>query len=165
MFSVRSSIVPSSSLTSIVTGTDFSDNAHEAVQFAADIGRDLGVGVHLLHASSLPESNAFADVGGIGVDIKDRIEQLATEKLDAFVTDEIDFHDVACEADLVFDKQAAIAIAEAAAADHADIVVVGHNGASPFVQNVLGSVTQQVLRSVPSTLVIVPIEPKTDEEE
>lgn len=143
----------------IVTGTDFSENADLAVQMAIDMCQSLDGKLHIVHANQIPQSTAYAQIGLGGVDLETELHTLAEKKMDQFLEDEIDSSlDVEIEKDLVLDEEAADALLHAVEGDEADMLVVGHNGSSPLVQNVLGSVTQQVLRNAACTIIVVPVD-------
>ncbi len=139
----------------IVVGTDFSENAMGAIEFAIELGEVVQSAISIVHANPAPRVTVF-DGGEIPIGLlqesantwsRHRMETLE-ENLSA--REGLDY-----ETSIV-QNEPAEAIREHAERNSADFVILAHSGESHLAQTVLGSVAQRVLNRMPTTLVIVP---------
>ena len=146
-------------LTRIICPVDFSDASHDALRHAAALARWSGAGLTVLHACrvDVPDAALAPGMGRVGsapflvapIDV-----ERVTRDLERFTTTAgitglaIDFR--------VIEGEPAHAIAEEAAATHAELIVVGTHGRTRLARIVLGSVTERLLRIAPCSMLIVP---------
>jgi nucleotide-binding universal stress UspA family protein len=140
-----------SALRTILAATDFSENAARAVAQAFELAALQGGKVYLLHAYSIP---VYPDGFVIGVDVVTPIEQAAKRAL-AIETDKYgscsEFGGVILE---MGDPREVIV--RHARSLPADLVVMGTHGRSGFQHLLLGSVAENVVRTAPCPVLVVP---------
>jgi nucleotide-binding universal stress UspA family protein len=148
----------------IVVGTDGSPGARQAVRWALGEARLRGASVHVVHAWMVPLIEAMPEpwfVGGPSVGPSD--EQVYDHLVAGArsVVDEAVAEARAAEPGLEIDGELAEARpAEAllAAAQDADLLVVGSRGRGGFTGLLLGSVSAQCAHHAPCPVVVVPAE-------
>ena len=141
----------------IVAAIDFSETSDDALRVACDLASSHGSILHLLHV--IPDARQQAwSVEAPGLDfsalqqesIADAERMLATRTLPATMP-------VACVVRHVASGlPAAREIAQYAASQGADVIVVGTHGYGPVRRLVLGSVADQVVRMAPCPVLMVP---------
>jgi nucleotide-binding universal stress UspA family protein len=146
----------------IVVGTDGSPGARQAVRWALGEARLRGASVHVVHAWMVPLIDAMPEpwfVGAPAVGPSD--EEVYGHLVGAArsVHDEAVAEARAAEPELEIDGELAEARpAEAllAAAEDADLLVVGSRGRGGFAGLLLGSVSAQCVHHAPCPVVVVP---------
>jgi nucleotide-binding universal stress UspA family protein len=131
----------------IVLATDFSDEGANAMRRGAELAKQIGAEVHVVHAFDVP----LEPVTRYGIAIPTNIIPVAREaaraRLDAAVA-EVRATGVKVEGHLT-DVPAAPAIAEIAKDVSADLVVMGTHGFTGLRHLLLGSVAERTLRLAP----------------
>jgi nucleotide-binding universal stress UspA family protein len=146
-------------LTRIVCPVDFSDASRDALRHAAALAHWTHARLTVLHAChvDVPTVALAPGMGAIGsaaVIVPPVDFDLMTRDLEQFAATAgvagsgIDYR--------VIGGAPAPAIAEAAAAEHADLIVVGTHGRTRLARIVLGSVTERLLSIAPCSMLIVP---------
>ena len=139
----------------IVVGTDFSANADKAIEIAVQFGHLTDATIDIVHANPMPPVLVF-DGGDIPVG---SFEQAALEwsnqQMDELIARHKEFASIQYST-TISQESPSTALASHAEANNSSLVILGHSGESELMQNVLGSVAQRTLNSLPCTLIIVP---------
>lgn len=139
----------------ILFPTDFSENADKALYFAAEVAQFTGADLHILHAQHVPTvdvqdaamvlDTAMYELKEISekdiLALKEKVERKYYLKN---VTTEVEF---GFARDLIIDKANELNI---------DLVIMGTKGSSDVLDNLLGGVTTNVMKSIRHNLMIVP---------
>ena len=140
----------------IVCPVDFSETSERAAQYAAALARQLGAGLHFVHAWQMPVY-AFPDGAVIlGPDVVAQITDELQRSLDAL----IERHrgpDLAIEGHLtqgLADRE----IVRMAGELNAELIVMGTHGRTGLPHLFLGSVAERVVRSSSVPVLTVPPE-------
>ena len=131
----------------LLVPVDGSDCSARAAAFAAQLARDTGAELSLVHVYDAP---AAAAMGFIGTD--DTSAKLAQA---SFAAATAAMGDVAVKEYLVEIGHPAERILEVAAAHAGTQIVMGSRGRSPFAGMLLGSVSERVLRNATCPVTIV----------
>lgn len=136
---------------SILVPTDFSEQANNALDFAAQIAEKNGADVLLLHVLEHPGDNAF---NTMGIATKDndpmdniyliKMMEAAKKKMEAIVADDA-FSKIKLEYHIIVGRpfeQISRTLADRAS----DLVVMGTTGASGLEEMLVGSNTERVVR-------------------
>jgi nucleotide-binding universal stress UspA family protein len=146
----------------IVVGVDGSPGSLEALRWALAEARFRGADVHVVHAWMVPLLDAVPEPWALGTpplrpsedEVHEHLEAAAKKVLDA---SEAEARSVApgvqCQAELA---EARPATALLAAAEDADLLVVGSRGRGGFAGLLLGSVSAQCVHHAPCPVVVVP---------
>ena len=140
----------------IVVAVDFSETSEDAWVAACQLAVETNSEVHLLHVSPDPLRQAWT-VEAISVDfqaIAAEYRRQARERLAALQP-----HAGLSEERItrvVITGVPHSAITEYAAAEHADLIVVGTHGYGPIKHLLLGSVAERVVRQAPCPVMTVP---------
>ena len=140
----------------IVAAVDFSDTSEEAWRTACGLAMATGSHLHLLHVSPDPLRQGWA-VEAIAIDF-DAIAREYREKARARMAR---LHPVAGLDESRITRAVVsgvphAAITEYAAAQHADLIVVGTHGYGPLKHLLLGSVAERVARHACCAVMTVP---------
>lgn len=135
----------------ILVGTDFSDTAAAAADWAVELARQQGARVELVHAVTIPPSAP----GFIppGPQLAAAIEQAAVERL-AEAAAALGERGIAVETFLGLGTPAQV-ILERAEATAAEMIAVGSRGLSGLRHVVLGSTAQRVVQGAPCPVLAV----------
>jgi nucleotide-binding universal stress UspA family protein len=149
----------------IVVGVDGSPGSLEALRWALVESRLRGADVHVVHAWMVPLIDAVPEPWAIGApslgpsedEVHEHLEAAARKVLDASMEE-------ARSADPGVEVGGALAegrpaAALLAAAQDADLLVVGSRGRGGFAGLLLGSVSAQCVHHAPCPVVVVPPEP------
>ena len=142
--------------TSIVTGTDGSSTAREAVEKAADLARLTGAHLHLVSACRPAGQAALAMTGATPIMLPAGVEEEARREVGrmlAGLADEIGRLGVKVTTH-VREEAPADAILDVAELEKADLVVVGNRGMRG-ARRFLGSVPNSVAHAAPCAVLIV----------
>lgn len=135
----------------IVVGHDGSAAAHEAMRWAVQEGRLRGLVVHVVRAWVL--SGVIRDMGGISAGVP------SFDEAGTWVEEQLHQNLATCEPEGVEVHTHVIHEASTdvilAAADTADLVVLGNRGRGGFAGAIIGSVAENVVRHAPCTVVVV----------
>lgn len=123
----------------IIVGTDGSDGAGRAVDFAARLSRDLKASLKIVHVLTVddPPLDAHNDHASIA---RSRAEALGAE----------DVH-----SESLAGNNVAEAIIEAAGRDEVDLIIVGKRGLTRMTGLLLGSISQTLVSTAPCPVVVV----------
>jgi nucleotide-binding universal stress UspA family protein len=137
----------------ILTPTDFSATAEQAVEYALDLARRLKASVHLVHVVVFP-----IDVGGwpegYGATFAGLREQLRTDAALRLAKRAKSITGVKVSTD-VREGTPARAIVDAARERRCDLIVMGTHGSGGFTHLVLGSAAEKVVRTAPCPVLTV----------
>jgi nucleotide-binding universal stress UspA family protein len=139
----------------IVVGLDFSKTSEEALRVAREVAVDHSARLHLVHVvADVRQTLAAVETPGISFDDLQRqwIQQAEARLATVGKT-------AAGDANIrkaLVGAPIAGAIAEYAATNHADLIVVGTQGYGPLKRLLLGSVSDQLLRCAPCPVLTVP---------
>lgn len=140
----------------IVCPVDFSDTSERAARYAVALARQLGAGVHFVHAWQMPVY-AFPDGAVIlGPDVVAQITGELQRSLDAQVARHRE-SDVAVEGHLaqgIADRE----IVRIAQELGAELIVMSTHGRTGLSHLLLGSVAERVVRTSPIPVLTVPPE-------
>jgi len=140
---------------SIVVGTDGSSRSRQAVAVAAELARNHGANLHMVHAfrAVLQVSAPGDPMAGLAASTDAEVEQAARRRLDELAS-EIRRDGVSVETYCVAQAapQAILGIAES---QDADLIVVGNRGMTG-ARRVLGSVPNSVAHGARCAVLIVP---------
>ncbi|HEX5615607.1 MAG TPA: universal stress protein [Acidimicrobiia bacterium] len=135
----------------IVLGADGSENSHRAVQFAADLARQLGARVVAVHAF-----DPLALLGTVEPPVDfEQLERDTQQRLEAEWCAPLRDAGVSFTAEVVENTPVG-ALVDAAAAHAADLVVIGARGHTPVRQLVLGSTSLRLPHGTKRPVTIVP---------
>ncbi len=145
-----------STIARILCPIDFSDFSRRALDYAATLARWYGASVAVLHVYPSPLTMTgplapFAPVEPVSLPAAD-LDALGRQ-VAAFVPSELRAH-AAIDAKAVEGDPAREILA---AAESADLIVMGTHGRSGIERLVLGSVTETVLRKAPCSLLTIPL--------
>jgi len=132
-------------LATIVCGVDFSQESLWAARAAVELSDRVGARVVLVHTVEwLPEEQPADDIEFNATDFRARLVHDAQQRLDALIVEE----SLAARAARMktVAGRAYREILRVAAADHADLIVVGHRGRSHAAVPLLGSTVDAIVR-------------------
>lgn len=135
----------------IVVGHDGSAAAHEAMRWAVQEGRLRGLVVHVVRAWVL--SGVIRDMGGISAGVPSFleagtwVEEQLHQNLATCGPEGVEVH-----THVIHEASTDVILA---AADTADLVVLGNRGRGGFAGAIIGSVAENVVRHAPCTVVVV----------
>lgn len=136
--------------TSIVVGSDGSENASEAMSVAAQLAKQEKAKLVIAHVDERlvgkgANVSAKADEGEIRASLEQYAEQLKADGLDAALSSK----------ETMLGGPAHV-LAEIADEAGADLIVVGNRGHSAVAGVLLGSVTQRLLHLAKAPVLVVP---------
>ncbi|AUV82998.1 universal stress protein [Salinigranum rubrum] len=136
----------------ILIPTDGSDASEVAVEQGVAVAARFDARVHLLHVVDVRAEMAASGVGDIADDLTETLDTMASDALDAAEA-------LADGAGVPYEREVLEgyphdAIAEYAADNEVDLVVVGASGRSGVAEHLLGSTTERVARTVGTSVLI-----------
>jgi nucleotide-binding universal stress UspA family protein len=137
----------------ILVPVDFSKHAHAALDLAIELAKESGGELHLLHAYELPATMTMTYGVAIPQSVWDGVKDAAAAQL-AELQKRVAAAGVKSSAH-VMTAPAADAIAEAAAAHHADLIVMGTRGLTGLRHVLLGSVAERTIRIAPCPVLTI----------
>ena len=132
---------------------DFSKDADAALDLAIALAKEQGAEIHLVHAYELPAAVAMAYGVAIPQTVWEGVQEAASERLQQGLA-RVKKAGVSGKTHLVTGP-AADAITSAAAAQKADLIVMGTRGLTGLKHVLLGSVAERVLRTAPCPVLTV----------
>jgi nucleotide-binding universal stress UspA family protein len=151
------------SLTSILVGVDGSEGGARALHWAADLAGTVGAEMLVMQAAPAPPLPEWSLGGGMTViphgspeaveAQREALERQLESEVSALLAAAKVRHRV-----LIVEGQAAAAIIETAAAQKADLIVVGRRGRGGFAELLLGSVSHQLTHHAHCPVVVIPPE-------
>ena len=136
--------------TSILVPVDFSSCSVRALEYAAELARDRGATVHLLHAIGLDHSELRATLTA------EQIESLrigAYAQLERIATSRTGIMFGSLHVSLMDPREAII---ERATVLGVQLIAMGTHGRRGFRRFILGSVTEYVVRHAPCPILSIP---------
>lgn len=136
----------------ILVPVDGSEGSARAAAFAADLARDTGASVVLLHAYDAPSAVAMGLMAAVPAALDDSAAKLAQA---CFAKAKDAMGEVEVREHLVEIGNPAERIVEVARTGGFSQIVMGSRGLSPFKEMLIGSVSEKVLRSAHCAVTIV----------
>jgi nucleotide-binding universal stress UspA family protein len=131
------------SIKRIVVGTDFSDAAEHALDYAIELAKKLGGEIVLVHAYELP-TYAFPEGAVIHAELVDRIGKVSEDALNSAVRERAKSGVPIKPAIRTGNAwREVLAVAEE---EKADLVVIGTHGRRGIARVIMGSVAERVVR-------------------
>lgn len=139
----------------IVSPTDFSANASNAVHYAAALAAESGSYLLVVHAYEPPIMYSEAPLTSIG-NAANQLRELAMDKLKKLVNKLSKAHpDLRCEAEVI-EGLAHEKLTDFASKKGADLMVVGTTGMSKLQRLLMGSTTARLIRDAHCPVLCVP---------
>lgn len=139
----------------LVCGTDFSRNAEQAIEFSSAVCHKTSSNLVVAHGHKAPILGSIFDSGADAlVALQESVREISDGNMSDLIV-RLEKDGVVAKPVLVEEDPATLIVATVRS-ESADLIVLGHGGESPLVQNILGSVAQRVLGKMPTTFVIVP---------
>ena len=127
----------------IVVATDFSDIADKALASAADLARQLGASLHVLHIVQIHPTN-MPESGNVNIEELEALEEKsAADSLKSTIDT------LAADVDVstyIVHGDPATQVNQLAADKNADLIVIGTHGRSGISRLIMGSVAESVLK-------------------
>jgi nucleotide-binding universal stress UspA family protein len=144
--------------TKILVATDFSTTAESAERLALRTAHNLGADLHLLHVRVILDDPLMAEEKHLQIErLMSSVDDATREALDR---DHLNRPDVSVQTHLVRSTSAAEAITETTAELGCDLIVMGTHGRRGIKHLLLGSVAENVVRSV--HVPVLTVRPKID---
>ncbi len=141
----------------IVAAVDFSETSDDALRLAADLAANHGSELHLLHVIPDARQQAWSiEAPGLDFSVLQQESIADAERLLAERTAPLVSSLPRVVRRVVAGLPAAREIAQYAASQGADLIVVGTHGYGPVRRLVLGSVADRVVRMSPCPVLTVP---------
>ncbi len=137
-------------LKSILVPIDFSLNSKTALDYAAAFGADFGAQIHLLCV--VEEESLSASIGGDPLNTKESWRKENLKNLEEFVPQKYKDLDLIkrVEGGLTYE-----AIIKYAKENNIDLIIMGTNGQTGFIESWLGGTTYEVVRKAPCAVLTV----------
>lgn len=136
----------------VLLTTDGSDVAEHAAPWAESVAERFGATLHFLTVVDVQAASGVFDAGGVSPEFVERLEDEGREAVDR-LRDGVDAADVRTA---VVRGTPHSAIAEYAADEGIDLLVMSSKGESNLAGQHLGSTTNRVLRTVTRPVLVVP---------
>lgn len=136
----------------LLVATDFSDNARQAIERAAQLAAEHGAKLTLLHVMSGPSLNALRELFPASVDAEKTLINDAQNLLDQLAAD------IAAASGADIDTQVLLGqtVGEIlSASEQADMLVLGAQGQNPLRDRLLGTTTERLLRKCNRPILVV----------
>jgi len=140
----------------IVVAVDFSETSTEAFAAACELAEAFGSRLHVFHASPDPleQASSLDSFGMTSREVGDAWRAQAESRLAALEPGHAALEDRITR--VVETGNPPQAIVAYATLQHADLIVMGTNGYSPFKLFQLGGVAEHVVREAPCAVITVP---------
>lgn len=137
-------------LKSILVPVDFSLGSKTALDYAASFGADFGSQIHLLCV--VEEESISSNIGGDPLNTKERWRKENLKKLDEFIPEKYRDLDILkrVEGGLTYE-----AIIKYAKENDINLIIMGSNGQTGFIESWLGGTTYEVTRKAPCAVLTV----------
>jgi nucleotide-binding universal stress UspA family protein len=133
----------------VVLGLDGSESSDRALEYTTGFARDHGSNVRVVHVIEIVSGRG----GGLGYvderELQAKVEQQVRSLVDAGVNAEIELRNAKVGGP-------AAVIAEVAARDGADVIVIGTRGHSTVAGILTGSVAHRLLHAAHCPLIVIP---------
>ena len=137
-------------LKTILVPIDFSVSSSTALDYAAAFGTDFGAQIHLLCV--VEEESLTANIGGDPLNTKESWRKENLKKLEEFIPEKYKDLDLIkrVEGGLTYE-----AILKYARENNIDLIIMGANGQTGFIESWLGGNTYEVARKAPCAVLTV----------
>lgn len=137
-------------LKNILVPVDFSLGSKTALDYAAAFGADFGAQIHLLCV--VEEESLTANIGGDPLNTASSWRKENLKKLDEFIPEKYRDLDILKRVDggLTYE-----AILKYAKENQIDLIIMGSNGNTGFIESWLGGTTYEVTRKAPCAVLTV----------
>ena len=137
-------------LKTILVPIDFSQGSKTALNYAAAFGMDFGSQIHLLCV--VEEESLTANIGGDPLNTKDSWYKENLKKLEEFIPEKYKDLDLVKRVDGGLTHERIINYAK----DNAiDLIIMGSNGQTGFIESWLGGTSYEVARKAPCAVLTV----------
>lgn len=143
----------------VLVPTDGSEKSAVAVEHAIGVAKQNDATVHAIHVTELGHQTDSLDKEAFG-DTIERVQKAGEDAVQS-VVDRATEAGVAVESTVV-EGSATTAILEYAETHDIDIIVMGTQGRSDAAREVIGSVTQTIIRTTPIPVLTINVDPLTD---
>ncbi len=137
----------------ILVPIDFSTSSRRALDYAAGMARQFNASLHLVHVCEAP-SMITASMGAHAIAYTDWSQRLGEEAERELVKITTALNGLTVTTEVLFGG-VPTAIVEAAAADHADLIVMGTHGHGAIMHLMMGNVAERVVRTAPCPVLTV----------
>ena len=137
----------------ILVPLDFSVNSDRALDYATGFARKFDAALHLVHVCEVP-TMMTASMDAYAIAYTDWSQRLGEEAERELVRMKTRLPGVNITTEVLFGNPA-IAIVEAATANHSDLIVMGTHGHGPVMHVVMGNVAERVVRHAPCPVLTV----------
>ena len=139
----------------VLVTTDGSDAAELAAPYGADLARTYAATLHLLTVLDVAKRAGLFDAGGVSAEYVERLRAVASEDVDALAAAAGDLEGLDVVREVVRGRPHE-GIREYVEGNEVDLVVMSSQGETRLAGQVLGSVTDRVLRVVRRPVLVVP---------
>lgn len=137
-------------LKTILVPIDFSQGSKTALNYAAAFGMDFGSQIHLLCV--VEEESLTANIGGDPLNTKDSWYKENLKKLEEFIPEKYKDLDLVKRVDGGLTHERIINYAKENAVD---LIIMGSNGQTGFIESWLGGTSYEVARKAPCAVLTV----------
>lgn len=134
----------------ILVPIDFSEGSSLALDYAASFGFDFGSQLHLL--CIVEEESLSANIGGDPLDTKESWRKQNLKRLEEFIPAKYRDLDILKRVDGGLSYQAII---DYATKNKIDLIIMGSNGQTGFIESWLGGTSYEVARKAPCAVMTV----------
>ena len=141
-------------LKNILVATDFSEPSTVAMAYGRDLARSYGAALHVLHVVEDMKVQYGAEIGFASPDTQNDFEKMAQRDLDAVITED-DRKTLKLVPVVTSHVNVAHGVADYAAANAIDLIIVGNHGRGAIKKFLTGSVAERVVRTAPCPVLAV----------
>ena len=134
----------------ILVPIDFSEGSKLALDYAASFGSDFGSQLHLL--CTVEEESLSANIGGDPLNTKESWRKQNLKNLDEFIPAKYKDLDILKRVEGGLSYQAII---KYATENNIDLIIMGSNGQTGFIESWLGGTSYEVTRKAPCAVLTV----------
>jgi nucleotide-binding universal stress UspA family protein len=140
----------------ILVATDFGPASETALNYGRALALQFDASLHVLHVIHTIAVTAATEYGfaGLPLEYEAEITESARKRTEESLTEE-DRRLLSAKATVVQHTTPAAAIAEYAATNHVDLIVVGTHGRGALGHLFMGSVAERVVRTAPCPVLAV----------
>jgi nucleotide-binding universal stress UspA family protein len=140
----------------VLLPTDGKAGAERAAPYGVDVARRYDATLHLLSVLDVQRKAGLFDAGGVSGEYVDRLLAQAREDVDAFADAAGDLDDLDVVREVVRGRPH-VGIQEYVEREEVDLVVMASSNETSLTGQVLGSVTDRVLRVLSIPVLVVPV--------
>ena len=140
----------------IVVATDFGEAADVAFAYGRELARTFGASLDVLHVADNVVARGYAGEGFMAAypELQRDVEEAATKRLDALVSDE-DRAVLNARTVVRVSTSPPLAIVDYAREVHSDLIIMGTHGRGAMAHLLMGSVAERVVRTAPCPVLTV----------